>query len=206
MKYYHLSSYQSLILDEKFYQKIYKKKYDRDMKPFGLYFAKDDEWLNFLHEEDDPLLEDKEYLHRIIFSKDTNFYKISNFKELSSFDFKYRKNGETHIDWLKVKEDYDGIIMENYYQLKLSLDHSPSSNYPIWFTSFDVNGGCIWNYKKARSFLIDKNIFNKYFKDRHSLKELLCDIREKLKTENNCKERIFLKKELNRIKEILACF
>jgi len=75
---------------------------------------------------------------------------IETFIQLESFCKKYTIHKENHwetwntIDWKKVKEDYSGIEIRNYHELKWH-NNSWSWMHCTWLYGWDVSSGCIWD-------------------------------------------------------------
>jgi len=126
-------------------------------KPKGFWYSINDEWYNFIKENQ---MYDfyGNYIHKIIINNNimTNIHNknknkllvINNKKDLKLFGIEYgdyndispNKNIPNKINWTKVAKDYGGIELSKYYIYnKLEL--------PLWTNSWDVSSGCIWNTK-----------------------------------------------------------
>ena len=81
---------------------------------------------------------------------------ITNIKDLKKFNKKYgRKNNPNDylfIYWNKVKLDYSGIEFKNYSKI---YDKLPRNKDFLWFSTFDINSGVIWNDKCVNIEKID---------------------------------------------------
>jgi hypothetical protein len=77
-------------------------------------------------------------------SPDANVKVITNPEELVAFDAEYQIPAEHpvlhhRIDWVKVAERYDGIIIAPYiWSMRLDLDM-------LWYYGWDCASGCFWN-------------------------------------------------------------
>jgi len=77
-----------------------------------------------------------------VVSPDANVLMITNSDELVAFDAEYGTvdHGFIHnIDWPKVAERYDGIVIAPYiWPYRLAPDF-------LWYYSWDCASGCFWN-------------------------------------------------------------
>ena len=123
-------------------------------------------WYKWIVEEDIDTAFHK-YIHKInikknilidIKHKDKNkILVIKNVKDFDIFEKKYR--GISNINWKKVSNDYGGIEICPYYLIE-------RSGY-IWYSTWEVASGCIWNVKsiiKNTELIYQKNKKNKYVK------------------------------------------
>ena len=46
------------------------------------------------------------------------------------------------INWKKVAQDYDGVIFDNYHNIKYS-NQLMTPKY-TWYDTIDINSACIW--------------------------------------------------------------
>jgi hypothetical protein len=49
-----------------------------------------------------------------------------------------------HIDWPRVQKMYHGIEVRNFGEIKGSVGHR-LFDLPMWFCTWDLDSGCIWN-------------------------------------------------------------
>ena len=150
----------------------FEKKYEQSkpsVKPSGFWYSCYSSWYNWVNIEMPHLL--YKYIHKININKNvlTNIrYKnkekilvINNIKDFDLFNKKYgyidKNNLYELIQWAKVEKDYGGIEICPYL--------TERSNY-LWYSSFDVASGCIWNIKSIikNSELVYEKIKNKYVK------------------------------------------
>jgi hypothetical protein len=79
---------------------------------------------------------------------------IDNFADLTEFSDRYNYvntngNVDNLVNWKKVSKNYGGIEFANYHKIMKEMQEMDSydarlNRYNV-FTSFDVNGGCLWN-------------------------------------------------------------
>lgn len=91
------------------------------------------------------------YRNIISIRDNSNILRLNNSEELQEFTREYIRpdgeitiTGETRrlslgIDWNKVKNEYDGIIIPNY------LWESRFDSIAAWYYGWDCASGCIWN-------------------------------------------------------------
>lgn len=138
------------------------------LKPSGFWYSCHNDWYNwiikikilhFLHK----------YIHKInlcknimtnIHNKDKNkLLVIKTMKDFDIFNKRYRIEENTYslINWKIVAKDYGGIEICPFI--------SKRKNY-IWYSSWDVASGCIWNIKSIikNTELIYEKKKNKYVK------------------------------------------
>lgn len=119
------------------------------------------------------------YAHAVEFTNDANILKITSWLGMEQFNHKYKKcydiiqpilqnqqpmelNG---IDWQKVKDSYDGIIISPYnWDKRLDRDY-------MWYYGWDCASGCIWNLEAIKSFAVK----NKSYTRRDIYKALIAD-------------------------------
>ena len=127
------------------------------LKPIkgGLWFAKSCEWIKFVHTS----LSNREDEISYIYELDTRYLrikKIRNISDLESFTQKYGINNGNmiYIDWPRVAKKYDGIEVHE-------INRAHRITY-LWYGSFDIHSGVIWNPKKLHMTLthvVDNGIF-----------------------------------------------
>jgi hypothetical protein len=85
----------------------------------------------------------------IIIKPDANILWVHGTKEFDAFAEKYgldARYGGRCINWPKVAEDYDGIIIAPYiWERRL---HESSS----WYYGWDCASGCIWNLEAIEAW------------------------------------------------------
>jgi hypothetical protein len=148
-KYTHLSNKKIKLLINKIQSNGYK--------PNGFYFSYKTEWLKHILNKDkiDDInikIPNNMYIYQVNFDK-YNIYKLNSYEKIIKFTNKYLINNNNKfytIDWIKISNKYDGIIISNYKSIIKKLKFLIKKyNYDLkkilWFFMFDVNGGCIWN-------------------------------------------------------------
>jgi hypothetical protein len=87
-------------------------------------------------------------------SPDANVRLITNHDELVAFDAEYGSSARFSdtlrtIDWVRVANDYDGIIIAPYLW-SARLDFSL-----FWYYGWDCASGCFWNLKMIEPVKVD---------------------------------------------------
>jgi len=113
-------------------------------KPSGLWLSKDDAWMNWCQDNGFATFDtDTHYKHQIEISKNAKLYKINSLESLVECVQEYNR------DWLDMIDDeYDGIIFDNYQQVKRELCDNQKlfhENKYIWFLGIDIDSACVWN-------------------------------------------------------------
>lgn len=138
---------------------------EASMKPSGLWFSVEDygpddfNWREWCIQEQFRL-EDLKYKHTLTIAKDARILYLRTEKEVTEFGFKYAardpfgfasegifKNGGRYIyilNWVKVKEEYDGIIIAPYQR------GCRFGSGTTWYYPWDCSSGCIWNYDMVK--------------------------------------------------------
>jgi hypothetical protein len=123
----------------------------RHFKPNGFWYSIESEWKDWCESEM------SQWIKPNWFSVDLDMEKILVIQtpfELSSFQKKYRVfNSSISIDinWKRVKENYSGIEILNYHELKRFSHVSGGVCDFIWLYGWDINSGCIWDLSCVRS-------------------------------------------------------
>ncbi len=127
-----------------------------DHKPEGLWYSIGSSWLEWCIGEDFGGM--GKYVYEIELNLKANILFLTTKKEVFSFskkyvrkDWMYSRFSSVHIEWERVREDYDGIEVNPYFR-ELRLSHNL-----IWYYGWDVPSGCIWKASaKKRITLISK--------------------------------------------------
>jgi len=129
--------------------KVYEAKDQTvDMKPRGLYFGRDDQWVNWTRREGFKEPAEGDYLYEGTLHKDARVLHLRTMEDLDQFVNEYHtRDPELAIgrmfaifDWARVAEDYDAFVMEyrNLYNVKMMMD--PHTFWISGFiSSFDVD-------------------------------------------------------------------
>ena len=120
-------------------------------KPDGLWFSvesgNNDGWLDWCKTEEFRLNQFSRATE-VILVDDANVLWIKNRIELENFTSSYYiKTGSRYseIDWDKIKQKHDGIIIAPYL-------HSCRLNF-MWYYSWDCAAGVIWRKRAIKSLL-----------------------------------------------------
>ena len=147
------------------------KKYVKDevenspefFKPIGLWYGFDDSWYNWCYDNDMSSYISNMNVHKLNIPINLNILKIKTIKDLSDFHNEYSINYISkykdsnniipeliiqHIDWVKVKKNYDGIEFNPYI-------HKYKNKYD-WYGTVDASSGCIWNLENITSEYLGK--------------------------------------------------
>ncbi len=122
--------------DEIFREMIY------GMKPGGLWLSKDTEWANFTN-----INNNSTYLYKVTID-DSNMLILDSIDKVEKFTKEYKIPNGIKIDWEKVAREYDGVIFDNYHNIKKILLKRLNSQY-MWFLSVDINSACTWRPNKT---------------------------------------------------------
>ena len=157
MKLTHYSSDKIYDLDKRNYHKNHFK---NPSKPNGIWFSVEGGygWKEWCIDEDFRL-ESLIYKHDIILKKECSVIILSNPKDIFDFSDRFQSrhlSKETflfsewtppsQIDWLKVEEEYQGIIITPYQP---ECRFSPKSS---WYYGWDCASGCIWDINAIEVF------------------------------------------------------
>jgi len=110
-------------------------------KPDGLWYGINDSWFIYCKEYFPEWIH--EYSYELIIDE-RQLLIIDNLDLLYKFSLKYHiKPGE--IDWVEVSKKYAGIEVRNY-------DKLVSEEVPQWFTHWELDSGCIWDWNYINKF------------------------------------------------------
>lgn len=114
-------------------------------KPRGFWVSVKGEydWPEWAESEDFGWPESFKHRYEVTVSETANILTLGTVAAIREFHEKYFLPAEfrygNHIDWTRVAEDYDGIIIAPY-QWTIRTDEEM-----FWYYSWDVASGCIWN-------------------------------------------------------------
>jgi len=120
-------------------------------KPDGFWYGFGDKWIDWAE------VAGPEYMGEYVYEVDTNGSKIlqiKNYSEITEFTKEYKSNEQIvpgiifSIDWSRIELKYDGIEI-NPYIGKIRHDHKT-----LWYYTWDIASGCIWNLDKVKIRLI----------------------------------------------------
>lgn len=124
-----------------FYRDIYHK-------PVGLWISVKGEyyWPWWVESEQFGSID---YVATVELDSKANILLLNSIIKILEFQEKYGEKpydvDPMHINWQRVKDDYDGIIIAPY-QWSLRLD-----TWVNWYYIWDVASGCIWNLDAIKS-------------------------------------------------------
>lgn len=132
-------------------------------KPYGLWYSIDDEWLDFCKSEMPYKLQEYTFTLKlnlksilVINSKPKlvkfwNKYKCDHphFVGVKLIPEEYRIKT---VDWGKVANDYKGIEFTNFSRFKYGMNLPMEIMRTIWFMTWDVSSGCIWDSSAIISY------------------------------------------------------
>jgi len=159
MKRYHMTKEDRLDLSRKYTQRT------GDLKPKGLWYSIENEWAEWV-KYNMPHWAERYNLQLVL--KQSNILVIDSMEKLVGFQAQYEIGMETRtslgfvmVDWERVAENYSGIEIRNYYQIKgdIMKDHKNLNRY-LWFTGWDVPSGCIWNLSEVDGYVVKESLEN----------------------------------------------
>ena len=112
-------------------------------KPEGLWVSVGEEWLDWCRSEEFRTDSDL-YEHWVTVADEANLLHLSSAEELDSFTADYGEQlsprfESRYIDWTRVADDYDGIVISPYVYSRRLTPHTH------WYYGWDIASGCIWN-------------------------------------------------------------
>lgn len=139
-------------------------------KPRGFWFGVEDDpeettWRDFCNEERFRV-DHVEFKYLITLKDTAKILCLKTPEEMKQFSFHYKNDDpdlhgisipfhEVHsvyaIDWQKVSEEYDGIIIPK--QMNHAFFESGISS---WYFGWDVASGCIWNLDAIESLILQQ--------------------------------------------------
>jgi hypothetical protein len=136
-----------------------------DHKPRGIWFSipGEDDWPHWV-ESESFRVNNLTHRHIVGISADARLLVLTNHEQLDLFHEKYKMpliREYELIDWVKVSETYDGIVIAPYIwsqRMDTSwIPDSPKATASDWYYSWDVASGCIWNLEKVISVALPFN-------------------------------------------------
>lgn len=126
------------------------------IKPRGFWFSEGLSMLKFWKDNMQPIDLDNSYIYEVKI-KDPNhkLLILKTFDDVLAFNNKFR---QTHkyvvkgkirkmslINWYRVSEEYDGLYVKNYNQIR-KKNFDLIGKKLLWYYTFDWSSGCIWNF------------------------------------------------------------
>lgn len=112
------------------------------LKPGGLWLSKGKDWEEYA---------EYKYAYKVSFN-DANMLILDTFDKIKDFTDTYKivTNNEYYapINWRKVAREKDGVIFDNYKEIKRELLKSFHPMYS-WFMAVDINSACTWRPNKT---------------------------------------------------------
>lgn len=111
-------------------------------KPWGLWYACGDSWLQWILRNYPEWSDAWSYLYKVDITDEV--LHLSSRRDIADFDRRYRFEDSTYrdmINWADVAKDFPGLEI---------CPHQPrynpgSGSYKNWYDSWDVASGCIWD-------------------------------------------------------------
>jgi hypothetical protein len=82
----------------------------------------------------------------------SNILVINTYEELVAFHEKYYKVYQilgkisySHIDWIRIANEYSGFEINNYYKIKYDDNFDDFNMDYGWFYFMDFSSGCVWD-------------------------------------------------------------
>ncbi len=141
----HLSKYPIYKLEQRQY---IQKHHD---KPDGFWYGFGDKWIDWAE------CAGSEYMGKYVYEVDingSNTLQIKNYSEIIEFTKEYKSIEQIipgiifFIDWPRMEHIYDGIEINPY------IGQARTKEKTIWYYSWDVPSGCIWNLDKVKIRLV----------------------------------------------------
>lgn len=109
-------------------------------KPQGLFYSIDNEWLEWCKKEEPNWI--FKYNFEVIINPE-KILIIDSYEGIKRFNQLYCKRND--INWMRVYDKYCGIELKPYfYEYRCEF---------MWYLSWDVASGCIWNEKAIKEII-----------------------------------------------------
>ncbi len=139
--------------NKKYGRFIMPKKKSYSFKPEGLWYSIGSSWIDWcLGEQFEGI---GKYIYEINLSKKANVLFLDTEDKVFKFsdkykkvEFPYSKYNSTHIDWKRVRNDYDGIEVNPYFY-SLRWSHNL-----IWYYGWDIPSGCVWKAAAKKNIIL----------------------------------------------------
>lgn len=120
-------------------------------KPHGFWFSVEgeDDWKSWCEAESFHL-ESLAYPHEVVLAPAANILRLTNAFDIDLFTEQFSKPCEwsstrRDIDWLKVANIYQGIIIAPYIWQRRMSEHT------FWYYGWDCASGCVWDIRAVQS-------------------------------------------------------
>lgn len=134
------------------------KKYDQrdSLKPNGLWYSFGCEWISWCLSEMKDWVGN--YSHEVEVEYENimvleNEHDVINFQKTYGEEKKYlgcSNSSFFQIDWKKLSGDCSGIEIRNYPDIYPDLVRAENIQRTLWFSSWDVSSGCVWDLSKMK--------------------------------------------------------
>jgi hypothetical protein len=122
----------------------------QELKPRGLWYAIDNEWIEWCEGNTDGWIKNGIIELEIDISKMLIVETAEQLREFfDKFNYEVCK-GIRYIDWGKIAQNYSGLEIRNYHNLKCG-NAIPMMD-STWFWAWDVSSGCVWDLSIIKSF------------------------------------------------------
>src|SRR5579872_5717959 len=125
-------------------------------KPSGFWVSDDDceeNWKSWCESEEFQV-ENLKYAHDVKLNTEANILYLRNANDIDKFSNLYSKKlcfgspDLKKIDWAKVAQDFEGIIITPYiWERRFQTD-------AVWYYTWDCASGCIWNIDAIESITL----------------------------------------------------
>lgn len=122
-----------------------------DDKPDGFWYGFGNEWIDWT-ETVGPERKG-EYIYEVHIN-DSNILQIKDYQQFIAFTKEYKSKKQIipeiifSIDWSRIEFKYDGIEINPY------IDEAHDEHKYLWYYTWDVPSGCIWNLNNVKIELI----------------------------------------------------
>lgn len=128
-------------------------------KPDGFWYGFGDEWIDWTEtagpERKGEYIYKLDISEQLKLSNDSKILQIKDYPEILEFTQEYGSSIQIipgiifSVDWPRIGLKYDGIEINPY------IDQARIDDKTIWYYTWDVASGCIWNLDKVKIELID---------------------------------------------------
>lgn len=130
---------------------------DPYFKPSGLWVSAKgpDDWASWCESNSFRDIQ-TQIQNRIILASAANVLHLQNCYEIDVFTETYaltpRYIGDCSIDWPRVAEEFDGIVISPYQWQRRMTDHT------FWYYGWDCASGCIWKARAVQCAIEERAI------------------------------------------------
>lgn len=141
--------------------KLYSQ--NNGLKPVGLWYAINNEWVDWCLSQEPDWIKSNNILveideGKVLTLKNTEQIKefIARYKKLITPPIEYKNwlLPIEYINWFLLAQEYAGIEIQNYHEIKFESFQNINLLPMTWFFAWDVSGGCIWDLSIIKKQLI----------------------------------------------------